>query len=151
MTANKNVNPALKNLAFLPGKWSMTLSNTSFLPDPKATLHGSASFGWVEDGNFLVMQQGVKGKTPSATWLIGRDESVADYSVFYFDDKKSSRIYQMSFAKGVWKMWRTTPRFTQRFSARVSRDKKTIKGSWEKSTDGKKWDHDFDLTYERRS
>jgi hypothetical protein len=138
----KNINPALKHLALFVGDWDMALSNASFLPDPKTVVHGRVVFEWVEDGAFPVMRQGKQ-----ATWLIGRDEGAKGYIVFYFDDRGVSRIYQMSLKDKVWKMWRDSPKFSQRYEARFSRDKKTIAAFWEKSFDGKKWEHDFDMRY----
>lgn len=134
----------------LIGSWTMELSNALFLPDPKATIQGSVTFEWIEDGGFLIIRQGIKGSgMPWSEWLVGRDENVQDYIVLYFDDRGVSRVYQMSFAKGVWKIWRNSPKFSQRFIGKVSKDEKTIKASWEKSTDGKKWEHDFDIIYRR--
>jgi hypothetical protein len=55
----------------------------------------------------------------------------------------------MSLADRVWRIWRTSPGFSQRFEGRLSRDKKTVRGSWEKSFDGKTWVHDFAVTYRK--
>ncbi len=56
----------------------------------------------------------------------------------------------MSLAKGVWKIWRNVPKFSQRFTGKISKDRKVIIASWEKSTNGKNWEHDFDLKYTKR-
>jgi len=37
----------------------------------------------------------------------------------------------------------------QRFSGRISDDGNTITASWEKSTGGANWEHDFDMAYRR--
>jgi hypothetical protein len=147
-----HINPALKELEVLAGRWVMELSNAAFLPGPKAVARMSVMCEWFEDGDFLVMYQGTRGVgMPLATWFIGRDQDASDYTVLYIDDRRVSRVYQMSFAKGVWKLWRNSPKFSQRFIGRVSRDKKTITASWEKSAEGKKWEHDFDIKYIRQS
>jgi uncharacterized protein YndB with AHSA1/START domain len=141
-------NPALDPLKELVGEWNMELSNAAFLPSPSDTVNGNVSFEWVEEGAFLVMRMGDKPPSPpQAVWLIGRDESMPDYQVLYFDSRKVSRIYEMSFADGVWKMWRDAPGFSQRFQGTFSDDGNTITACWEKSFDGSKWEHDFDLTY----
>jgi hypothetical protein len=145
MTAN----PALAQLQFLAGRWEMELSEASFLPDPDARLHGSVAFDWIEEGAALVMRMGDAG-TPTATWIIGRDEAEAGYQVLYADDRGVSRIYQMSFSEGAWQMWRDNPGFSQRFSAQVSPDQAEITGSWQKSADdGATWEHDFKVRYSR--
>jgi uncharacterized protein YndB with AHSA1/START domain len=141
-------NPALDRLEVLVGDWNMELSNAAFLPNPSDTVNGIVSFEWVEAGAFLVMRIGDKPPSPpQAVWLIGRDESLPDYKVLYFDSRKVSRIYEMSFADGVWQMWRDAPGFSQRFQGTFSDDGNTITAYWEKSFDGSKWEHDFDLTY----
>ncbi len=143
-------NPALKDLEFLIGKWEMELSNAAFLPDRSATVKGEVSFEWLEDGAFLIMRMGGKPSTSQgAIWLINRDESSSDYKVFYYDDRKVSRIYEMSFTDNLWKLRRRSPNFSQRFEGKISKDGNKILAKWEKSEDGQKWEHDFDVTYTR--
>ena len=144
-------NPALAKLEFLAGAWEMELSAASFLPDPDAKVHAPVAFEWIEQGAALVMRMG-DAMTPTATWIIGRDESEADYYVLYADDRGVSRIYRMSYAAGTWRMWRDTPEFSQRFDAEVSADQAEINGSWRKSSDGgATWEHDFNVRYRRLS
>ncbi len=143
-------NPALVDLEFLVGVWDMELSNAPFLSSRHDTAHGHVTFEWIEDGALLVMRQSEQsGNPPSARWVIGRDESGADYTVLYSDNRGVSRIYQMSFSDETWRLWRNNPTFSQRFEGRVSQDRKTISSHWEKSSDGSSWEHDFDVTYTR--
>lgn len=97
-----NTNLALKSLQVLVGDWDMELSNASFLPSPSAKVSGHVSFEWLENGGFLVMRQGDKPPgPPAASWVIGRDDSVQDYSILYFDSRGVSRIYEMSLNDGI--------------------------------------------------
>jgi len=145
-------NPALKQLEGLVGEWEMELSNASFLPRPSDTVKGLVSFECVQDGAFLVMRMGDNSASPpAAMWLISRDESIPNYTVLYYDARRVSRVYGMSFSDGVWKMWREAPGFLQRFTGTISDDGKTITARWEKSSDGSKWEHDFDVTYTKLS
>jgi hypothetical protein len=129
----------------------MELSNAFFLPSPYDTAKGPVSFEWVQDGAFLLMRMGDKEQgTPSAMWLISRDDAVSDYTVFYYDDRSVSRVYGMSFVDGIWKMWRAAPGFSQRFEGKLSDDNNTITASWGKLLDGTTWERDFDVTYRRR-
>jgi hypothetical protein len=65
----------------------------------------------------------------------------------YFDNRGVHRIYQMSLGSGAWKVWRESRGFWQRYTRTLSPDGKTIAGAWERSPDGSRWEHDFDLTY----
>src|SRR5512146_760152 len=143
-------NPALQDLAVLIGEWDMELSGAAFLPSPSDVVKGSIFFSWVEDGAFLEMRQGARPPSPpAAVWLIGRDETTGEYQVVYYDSRGVSRIYTMSFENGLWKIWRDAPGFLQRYEGAISPDGNTIKARWEKSSDGQRWEHDFDLTYTR--
>jgi hypothetical protein len=138
----------LQELEVLVGDWKMELSNASFLPQPSDTMTGNASIEWVQGGAFLAMYMGNKPPgAPDATWLISRDASAPDYLVFYHDARTVSRVYEMSFEEGAWKMWRNSPDFSQRFEGKISPDGKVITGRWEKSSDGTTWEHDFDVAY----
>jgi len=141
-------NPSLKHLELLVGDWDMELSNASFLPTSSDVIKGHVAFKWVEGGAFLVMYMGNKPpSTPDAIWLISRDESTTNYTVLYYDNRKVSRVYEMSFSADIWKMWRNSPDFSQRFEGRFSNDGNIITALWEKSGDGATWEHDFDVTY----
>ena len=143
-------NPALKHLEPLVGDWEMELSNAAFLPDPTDTAKGHVTFEWVQDGAFLVMRMGDKPpRTPDAIWLISRDESTPDYTVLYYDSRSVSRVYKMSFSESVWRMWRESAGFWQRYEGKLSKNGNTITAHWEKSSDGTKWEHDFNITYTR--
>jgi hypothetical protein len=143
-------NPALKSLDLLAGDWSVEISNMSFLPDPSAVGYGRERIEWLEGGSFLVMRSEAENPdVPNAVRVIGRDDSLSTYSMLYFDSRGVSRIYEMSLEGRVWKQWRNAPGFLQRFTGTFSEDGNTITASWEKSTDGANWEHDFDLMYRR--
>ena len=95
------------------------------------------------------MRMGVAA-TPTAIWIIGRDDSEPGYHVLYADDRGVSRVYRMSFSGDTWRMWRDTPEFSQRFDAEVTAGRAQIDGSWQKSVDGgTTWEHDFTVRYRR--
>jgi hypothetical protein len=145
-------NPSLENLVVLVGDWDMDLSGASFLPNPDDKVLGHVGFKWIEGGALLLMRQGEAPppSPPQARWVIGRDEASPDYKVLYFDGRGVSRIYEMSFGDGLWKLWRNTPDFSQRFEGRLSEDHDTVMAHWEKSLDGESWEHDFNVIYRRR-
>lgn len=135
-------NPALKQLEVLIGEWEVEVPE---FPGQR----GRATFEWLEDGAYLRFHADAPNPAPSATLIIGRDESSGTYTVLHYDSRGVSRVYQMSFEEGIWKIWRQAPGFCQRFSGTLSRDGSSIRATWEKSPDGSSWDHDFDLIYSK--
>ena len=146
----QNPNPALQDLEGLVGEWTMELSNASFLPGSSDTVRGQVSFKWLEEGAYLVMYMGnTPPGTPDAIWLVSRDASISNYIVLYYDTRKVSRVYEMSFSDRIWKIWRNSPGFSQRFEGTLNEDGNLITACWEKSSDGLAWEHDFDVTYRK--
>ena len=135
-------NPALKELEALVGEWEVEVPQ---FPGPR----GRAIFEWLEGGAYLRLRADAPDPAPSATLIISRDESSEIYTLLHYDSRGVSRVYQMSFGGGVWKMWREAPGFWQRFSGTLSDDGASIRAAWEKSRDGSVWEHDFDLIYTR--
>lgn len=135
-------NPALTQLEVLVGDWEVEVPQ---FPGQR----GMATFEWLEDGAYLCFHSDAPDPAPSATLVIGRDESSEGYTVLHYDSRGVSRVYQMSFGEGVWKMWREAPGFWQRFSGTLSDDGSSIRGAWEKSSDGSAWEHDFDMIYSK--
>jgi hypothetical protein len=142
-----NINPQLQDLQDLIGIWQMEMTNVSSFPDSSTIIKGEATIDWFEGGDFVILRQGVKEIEPWATWFIGRDKDSKNYTVLYLDDTQSSRVYEMSLENRVWKIWRKTPEFIQRFTGEISQDSSHITGYWENSVDATTWTHDFDLTY----
>jgi hypothetical protein len=135
-------NPALKQLEALIGEWEVEVPQ---FPGPR----GRAAFEWLEDGAFLRLHTDAPDPAPSATLIISRDESSGTYTVLHYDSRGVSRVYQMTFDGGVWKIWRQAPGFWQRFAGTISDDGESIRATWEKSPDGSAWEHDFDLIYRK--
>lgn len=139
-------NPALSQLQVFVGEWDMEASIGDRLLGGGRTV-----FSWLEGGAFLVQRSEVEqAEFPTATILIGRDDSSEEYVMLYYDSRKVSRVYRMSLnEEGVWKMWREAPGFFQRFSGTISPDGKTITAQWQRSSNGIFWEEDFNLTYTR--
>ena len=115
----------VRGLDALVGEWSM---EAVFLFDPPVTGQGRVSIA-----------------------IIGPERSDGEYRQHYFDTRGVSRIYEMSLRDGVWKLWRDSPGFSQRFTGTFGDDGNTITGFWKKSGDGEAWEHDFDLTYTKET
>jgi hypothetical protein len=146
----KAKNPALSPLSILIGEWNVKVSNASFLPSPDDTVTWQASIEWLEDAFMIWRSQGMND-FPESISIIGRNENQASdrYSMFYYDSRRVSRIYEMSFNNGVWKLWREDSDFFQRYEGKINEAGDSISGKWENSSDGKKWEHDFTITYVR--
>jgi hypothetical protein len=144
-------NPALSDLQPLIGSWIMSITwseKTHQLVGGPRSVDVPVSFAWASNGSFLVHTSG-GGGAPLAHWMIGRDDTSGTFSALYADSRGVSRLYEMSFAGELWKMWRAAPGFHQRFAGRIGPDGNTIEACWEKSEDGSNWEHDFDLIYTR--
>ncbi|MFE9688354.1 hypothetical protein [Micromonospora sp. NPDC005806] len=144
--------PALARLDVLVGRWTVQ-------PKVAGLGAGWTEFTWIEGGQYLrqftdaepvpdTAPQAWRENNPlPATQLIGLDDTAEAFSVLYGDARGVHRVYQMTFADGVWRMWRDAPGFQQRWVATVGDD--AIDGRWEKSADGADWALDFELTYRR--
>lgn len=133
-------NPTLRPLAALIGDWEVDVPQ---FPGQ----HGRATFEWLEGGTYLRLRTEAPDPAPASTMIISGDESSGTYAVLYYDSRGVARVYQMSFARPIWKIWREAPGFWQRFSGTLSDDGRSIRAAWEKSADGSAWEHDFDLIY----
>ena len=134
------LHPMLENLGLLVGQWEVELI---FPTDPPGRIQTEAVFDWLDSQAFVIEHWG------GSTWIIGLDDTSETYSVLYHDERGVSRVYQMSLSNGLWKLWRNTPDFSQRFEGQFSADGRTITARWEKSSDGSSWEHDFALTYSK--
>ncbi len=139
---------SLKQFEILLGEWTM-VGTHPYLP---AAVHGHSSFEWLREGALLVWHfdwepgQGI----PSAYSIIGHDDAVEPCSMLYTDERGVARIYQMSLADGVWKMWRESPAFSQRMTGTFSEDGQMITWHGEMSHDGSTWEPDLRVTYTRK-
>jgi hypothetical protein len=145
--------PALGRLEALVGEWTM---QPSLAGRPIGS--GRTVFQWLEGGAFLAQHADAEpAEAAPAEWvssspfplvtIIGLDDASGQFSMLYADARGVLRVYQMTLRAGVWKLWRDTPGFFQRFTGTFSDDGTTISGRWEASEDGSTWDTDFDMTY----
>jgi len=135
----------VKRLDALAGAWSIEI----YLPSvPPKVVSGQANFEWLGEGYFLVERSEMAApEFPKTVAIIGCDGAMDTYSMLYYDSRGVSRLYQMTLNDEEWNLWRNDPEFFQRFVGRFSDNGNTIKGYWEKSSDGENWDLDFDQIY----
>ena len=139
---------SLKQFDVLVGEWTMLGTH----PQLPSAVHGHSSFEWLREGALLAWHfdwergQGL----PSAFSVIGQDDAVEACAMLYSDERGVARIYQMSLAGGLWKMWRDAPGFSQRMTGRFSADGSTISWQGELSRDGSTWEPDLSVIYTRK-
>ena len=140
-------NPALNPLKTLIGEWK-TVGTHPYIPD--TVFHGHTSFEWIEGGSFLIMHSEIdEPEIPSGIAIFGSDNSTREYFMLYFDERKVSRKYQISFQDDIVKWWRDAQDFSQRFTLTFADNGNTIISKGEMCKDGKNWEKDLELTYTR--
>ncbi len=140
-------NPALYPFAVLIGKWA-TVGTHPLVPNN--TLQGHSSFKWIEGGAFMRWNSEIDHKDfPTGIAIFGGDDATGEYFMLYFDERKVSRKYEVSFQDNVLKWWRNAPGFSQRYTWAIAENGHTIIGKGELSRDGKTWEQDLELTYTR--
>src|SRR2546429_4642023 len=113
--------PALARLDVLVGRWTV---------QPKVDGVGTAwtEFAW-QDGGLFLHQDSDADPMPSTapnawrenspfptTTVIGLDDAAGEFTMLYADARGVYRVYRMTFADGVWTIWRGAPRVNQPFT-----------------------------------
>jgi hypothetical protein len=137
---------SLKQFAAFLGDWE-TVGRHKLVANP---LHGHATFEWLSADALLVWRSTWEPPVPSAISVIGHDDTLESATMLYTDVRGVARIYQMSFAGGVWKYWRNSPGFSQRVTGTFSADGRTLTCQGEISQDDATWEQDLDVTYTRQ-
>jgi hypothetical protein len=133
------------------GQWRMI---PRFGPDPADAPRALTTFEWLAGRRFLIQRWEVEHPdAPDGIAVIGFDDANMIYRQHYFDSRGVARVYDMTFTDRTWTLQRLAapPDFSQRFIGRFSEDGNSIVGSWDSSSDGSRWSHDFDLSYFRTS
>src|SRR5258708_7027669 len=117
-------NAALKPLEGLVGLWN-TEGSHGLLPN--VTLHGRASFEWIENGAFLLWRSEIDDpRFPSGIAIFGSDDVQNKVYQLYFDQRGVSRKFDVGAKDKQVKWWREQPGFSQRCTNTISDDSKTI-------------------------
>jgi hypothetical protein len=147
----------MQSLGPLIGEWRMDAVFPSSSPAAGMESDGVARavFDYLPGGQFVIQRWEVPHPAaPDGIAMIGWDGGRGSLLQHYFDSRGVARLYEMSFGDGVWKLSRTAAdfsplEFAQRYTGEISDDGRAIRGAWELSTDGSKWEHDFELIYSK--
>ena len=129
------------------GEWSVA---ADFPNVPQMDLTGRSTFEWALDRSFLVQRATIPHpEAPDSLCIYSADP----YLQHYYDSRGVIRVYEMTLDDhGRWTLQRRKPDFTplsfhQRWTATFEEGGSVIRGTWETSEDGERWEHDFELTY----
>lgn len=135
-------NPALKPFEVLVGHWQSTGTHP-YIPDQK--LHGRVSFEWIEGGAFLLMRSEIDHpQFPDGVGVFGSDDEAGTYYQIYFDERGTSRKYDVSITNSQLKWWRDDQHFSQRYTMSLSPNK--LVGQGQMSRHGGEWENDLSMT-----
>ena len=131
----------------LVGSWTIEATHPAF---PSTIVGGETRFEWLEGERFLLQRSRTDHpEFPDSLIVYGAEPD--ELSMHYFDSRGVHRIYRVSFAGGVWRMWRNEPGFSQRFTGTLSDEGDTIDGLWKLSRDDTTWDDDLKITFRRNA
>ena len=157
--ADQSEGGQIERLEPLIGEWQMHAVFPSSSPIEASESNGAARtvFEWLPGRQFVVQRWEVPHPAaPDGIAIIGFDAGRDTYLQHYFDSRGVARLYEMTFAGGVWILSRTEADFSpldfsQRYTGSFSDDGSTIRGRWESSSDRRAWVHDFELIYTKTS
>jgi hypothetical protein len=148
--------PALEHLEAMVGEWNLTGSHPYM---PGVAIRGRATYEWFDGGFFLIARTKFENpEIPNGIMIIGETDAHDAESVGmshgkcelqYFDARGVARVYHVEASPGSWKMWRDDPGFSQRMTYTISADGQSGTGKGEMARDGKPWEPDLQLTYQR--
>ena len=138
---------ARERLEALVGEWTLQAQPPDGPPWPGG---GRVVFEWLGGAPLLIERWQIDmPEAPDGVAVIGCDGINGTYYQLYTDERDVQRVYEMSLDGSVWKLWRSGPPFSQRFTGTFSEDGTSIAGRWEMAEDGETWTTDFDLTYSK--
>ena len=108
--------PAKENERLEPliGEWSMALVMPGEqIPYELPDIGARVTFEWMGAKAFVIERSTVPiPEAPDGLTVMGWDAGRGTFLQHYFDERGVARIYEMSFAGGVWKLERTKPDFS---------------------------------------
>lgn len=142
-------NPALRPLEFLVGEWR-TEGTHPEMPDQR--LCGRTSFSWHEGGAFLIIRSEIdQPQFPSGVAIIGSDDVAGRFAMTYFDERGTSRLFDLVVEQGTVTWHRDDPDFSQSLTITADADGDRLVGKGRMSIKGGAWVDDLSQVYVRES
>ena len=147
------MNDAMRRLEPLVGEWDVTLTHAWFLDSMNTEIHGTATIEWYADA-FLLLRSSFPGRSADqggSAWgmAFSRNDPRDTFVALYNDDRGVSRVFDMSFADGVWTLLREDPDFHQRLAIRIGEDRLDWRADASEDA-GQSWRKDLDYVFVRR-
>ena len=147
------LNDAMRRLEPLVGEWDVTLTHAWFLDSMNTEIHGTATIEWYADA-FLLLRSSFPGRSADqggSAWgmAFSRNDPRDTFVALYNDDRGVSRVFDMSFADGVWTLLREDPDFHQRLAIRIGEDRLDWRADASEDA-GQSWRKDLDYVFVRR-
>ena len=140
-------NAVLKPLERLIGEWRTTGTHPAV---PGTTLNGRASFAWLEGGAFMIWRSQIDDRLfPEAIAIFASDDEAKSCFISYFDERGVSRRYEIIVADDGFVMQRMDRNFSQRMVFKLDAGGTRMFSTGEMSREGRAWECDLSLTYER--
>lgn len=90
-------------------------------------------------------------KFPDGVEIFGSDDMAKEFFMLHFDERGTSRKYNVALTENGLIWWRDEPSFSQRFTITIKDNGNELVGKGEMSRDGAAWEDDLALTYKRIS
>ena len=98
-------NVKLQPLSPFVGEWRL-LGTHPYLPN--RTLHGQATFEWLEGGAFLIWRMHIEeSEIPDGIAVFGTDDESTEGAMIYFDVRGVSREYRWTISGNEWRWFRS--------------------------------------------
>ena len=133
------------------GEWSVEGKHVAF---PTAVIRGRSVFEWWGDRTFLIHRSTLDHPDfPDSISVIGATQPDGGLAQHYFDSRGVHRLFDMTFARGVWTFHRRAvgaSDFDQRMTATFSADGNTITSEADRTDPGgHDMKHDMSVIYTR--
>ena len=133
------------------GEWTVEGRHVAM---PNVEIRGRSVFDWWGDRAFLMHRSTLDHPDfPDSIAVMGATRPDGGLAQHYFDSRGVYRLFDMTFARGVWTLDRkavSAKEFDQRMRATFSDDGNTITAESDRSEPGAhEMKHDFTVTYRR--